>query len=123
MKVDNDLYSPLKVAAGGMFSKQVQIYKTTGFVRYFDLSHTYRGIDQDIDRLINEGYLIEFKHKDVVKIQNKRTGIEPLSLLYPVNVDGEKDIEIRGSTSKYTQESLKILAELWGDDKSDQKRD
>lgn len=84
-----------------MFNKQVQTYKTTGFVRYFDLSHTYRGIDDDIERMINEGYLIELKHKDVLRVQNKRTGVDPISLLFPVNRDANKDIEIRGSLGKY----------------------
>lgn len=32
--------------------KKVQDYDKTGFVRKFELSHTYHGIDQDIDRLI-----------------------------------------------------------------------
>lgn len=32
-----------------------------GFVRKPDFNHIYEGIDKDIDQLISEGYLIEFK--------------------------------------------------------------
>ena len=84
-----------------MFFNESHKFKSTGFARYFDHSHTYPGIDQDLDRLINEGYLIEVTHKDVLRVQNKRTGVDPVSVLYPVNRDKDKDIEVIGSLGKY----------------------
>ena len=50
-----------------MFSSALSKYDKTGFVRKFELSHTYPGIDNDIERLVREGYLIELTHKDVLK--------------------------------------------------------
>lgn len=95
-------------------NSQKQTYTKTGFVRNPDLSHTYKGIDLDIDRLILEGYLVEFKNKDVQQETLKKKGGNT-SILYPVNIDEDRDIEVRGTQSKYNQESLNILSELWND--------
>lgn len=109
-----------------MFSKKFQKYDKTGFLRNFDLSHAYHNIDDDIDRLIQEGYLIELKGKDVVKKEiyekEKRQGLGgcskkefETSILYPINMDADPNVEVRGSASVYPQDCLTVLSQLWND--------
>ena len=42
-----------------------QHVKQSGFVRNFDFNHIYKGIEDDVNILIDEGYLIEFKENDL----------------------------------------------------------
>ena len=39
----------------------MQFPSEVGFVRRPDFNHIYEGIDKDVEKLIAEGYLIEFK--------------------------------------------------------------
>ena len=98
-----------------MFSKTTSNYDKTGFVRKFELSHTYKDIDNDIEQLIREGYLIEIKNKSVLfgdknekllAVNDKGSASDKnkefeTSILYPVNLDADPYIEVRGSVSKY----------------------
>lgn len=95
--------------SGSLFSRQAPAYRQTGFRRNPDFNHIYKGIERDVDRLILEGYLVEFKHKDVLHeaLRKKGGGIQPgrkepeTTLLYPTNIDANRDVEVRGSLSKY----------------------
>lgn len=78
----------------------------TGFVRGPDFSHIYPGIDDDVNRLISEGYLFEISDNnhlhDSIKKKNStsnRKDEKVSTLLYPINIDVDKEIEVRGSKS------------------------
>ena len=98
------------------------MHSITGFVRYEDHDFTYLGFKYDIEQLISEGYLIELKYQqkenfqihqkdyvkevlnfDKIKSQKKNNAAEndPISILYPVNMDEDTCIELIGSKSKY----------------------
>ena len=94
--------------------------KTSGYLRKNpDFNHIYPTIEQDVEKLLDEGYLMEFKDKSICdKISkknkdnstNNRNNEEIASILYPINLDENKDIEVRGSKSQYPSESLTILS-------------
>ena len=103
----------------GMGAGQKKILKT-GFLRTHEFNHMYKDVEKDVDRLIEEGYLIEFKDNDhlhqLIKIKNsnsnRREGQRISTILYPVNMD-DKDVEVRGTHSRQNQESLALLSKLW----------
>jgi len=72
--------------------KNIKVEKS-GFVRKYDFSHIYKEVDNDIDELIEEGHLFEFKFDDLcaeikAKKELDQRGDKPRdpTLLYPVNM-------------------------------------
>lgn len=88
-------------------------------MRTHDFNHVYPEIEQDVDRLILEGQLVEFKNNntlhEIIKKKNlptNRKENEKMStILYPVDLREETaNIEVRGAYGKYPQESLNIIS-------------
>ena len=92
----------------------------SGFLRTHEFNHMYKDVERDVDRLIMEGYLIEFKDNDhlhqLIKnknaASNRKDGQRMQTILYPVNKD-DTSVEVRGTQSKYDQRSLNLLSKLW----------
>jgi hypothetical protein len=106
-----------------------QHVKISGFVRNNDFNHIYKGIEEDVNTLIDQGLLIEFKendlHNDMIKDnQNKwrKENDKYASILYSVDISS--GVEPRGTHNlAYPQESLNILSQLWNDPGSKQTKD
>uniref|UniRef100_A0A7S3CK39 Uncharacterized protein n=1 Tax=Strombidium rassoulzadegani TaxID=1082188 RepID=A0A7S3CK39_9SPIT len=64
----------------------------------------------------DEGYLVEFPnaaaHEHIKRDHNRS---KQVSILYPVGIDEEPQVEVRGSKSTYKQESLHLLSLIWND--------
>ena len=86
----------------------------TGFQRTKDFDFVYPGIDQDIQKLVVEGHLVEFKLNELHKSLEKKDKLH--SVLYYVNLTPEtQSIEVRGAKGYYPIESLNIISKLWND--------
>lgn len=95
-------------------------YFKSGFKKVHEFNNIYRGIDYDIDRMILEGHLIEFKDNntlhDNIKRENskqqRKTDHREITIIYPVNMN-DTEVEVRGGQGKYSDESLDLLSKLW----------
>lgn len=116
----------------------------SGFLRTFDFSHVYKKnekgegneIDDDVNRLIREGKLIEFTdfnhlHDTIRRDPAHQTKNERQpSLLFPVDIPDDlskNKVEVRGtdgekSFSKYPLDSLKMMSQLFNDLSGPQKK-
>lgn len=108
----------------------------SGFIRSYDFSHVYPDIDKDIDKLIEDGHLMEFKdfnnlHDSIKRDPAYQTrGERQPTLLYPVDIPNDlsqNKVEVRGtlgeqSFSKYPLESLKMMSQLFNDPDGPQKK-
>ena len=85
----------------------------------------YKDVERDVDRLIKEGYLVEFKNNDHLhqlvktKNSNRKDGHRLNTLLYPAKME-DTNVEVRGTLGKYDQRSLNLLSKLWNPDKDAQ---
>jgi len=80
-------------------------FQKTGFVRMHEFNHIYPEIDEDIKRLVHEGYLVEFRDNNTLhkKIQEKNSTVNTkenerkATVLYPVNLDNPDtfNVEVR----------------------------
>jgi len=106
-------------------SGKPKTYTKSGFVRTHDFNHIYPEIEEDVKRLILEGWLVEFKDNntlhELIKKQNantnKKENEKMATVLYPVDLrEAEnRDIEVRRDQGQFPQESLNILGQLWND--------
>lgn len=104
----------------GSIGPKTKTFTKSGFLRTHEFNHIYKGVEKDVDRLIKEGYLVEFKdnthlHELIKKknaTSNRREDQRISTIMYPVNMD-DQAVEVRGTHGKYNQGSLTLLSKLW----------
>ena len=106
-----------KDQADGRQQQNFKDCKFSGFVREHYFNHFYDEIDEDVNKKINSGHLIEFKDNclsDAMIEQNKqrKENWAPSTVLYKVDKEENPEVEVRGSDSMYDEECINVIAEL-----------